>query len=121
MEGRLIEKLHAADQLRPGYLVRVLQEGRLSLFVAALATLGRFETEQVRRTIDSDRPELLGLACAAVGIDRSVFPTILELVRKLNGGLPSGGAEGARRAAGAFAPVTPDIAGAAFRQAVKSV
>ena len=121
MEGRLIEKLHSAGQLRPGYLVRVLQEGRLSLFVAALATLGRFETEQVRRTIDSDRPELLGLACAAVGIDRSVFPTILELVRKLNGGLPAGGAEGARRAAGAFAPVTPDIAGAAFRQAVKSV
>lgn len=121
MEARLIEKLHSAGQLRPGYLVRVLQEGRLSLFIAALATLGRFEIEQVRRTIDSDRPELLGLACAAVGIDRSVFPTILELVRKLNGGLPSGGAEGARRAAGAFAPVTPDIAGAAFRQAVKSV
>jgi len=121
MEGRLIDKLHAAGQLRPGYLVRVLQEGRLSLFTAALATLGRFETDQVQRTIDSDRPELLGLACAAVGIDRSVFPTILELVRKLNGGLPSGGAEGARRAAGAFAPVTADIAGAAFRQAVKSV
>jgi uncharacterized protein (DUF2336 family) len=121
MEARLIEKLHLAGQLRPGYLVRVLQEGRLSLFTAALATLGRFEMDQVRRTLDSDRPELLGLACAAVGIDRSVFPTILELVRKLNGGMPSGGAEGARRAAGAFAPVTPDIAGAAFRQAVKSV
>ena len=121
MESRLIEKLDAAGQLRPGYLVRVLQEGRLSLFTAALATLGRFEREQVQRTIDSDRPELLGLACAAVGIDRSVFPTILELVRKLNGDRPSGGAEGARRAAGAFAPVTADIAGAAFRQAVKSV
>ena len=121
MESRLIEKLHAASQLRPGYLVRVLQEGRLSLFTAALATLGGFETDQVQRTIDSDRPELLGLACAAVGIDRSVFPTILELVRKLNGGLPSGGAEGAGRAASAFAPVTADIAGAAFRQAVKSI
>ncbi len=121
MEGRLIEKLHAAGQLRPGYLVRVLQEGRLSLFTAALATLGDFKVDQIRKTIDSDRPELLGLACAAVGIDRSVFPTILELVRKLNGGLPSGGADGAGRAAGAFAPVTPDIAGAAFRQAVKSV
>jgi len=121
MEARLIEKLHTAGQLRPGYLVRVLQEGRLSLFTAALATLGRFETDQVQRTIDSDRPELLGLACAAVGIDRSVFPTILELVRKLNGGKPSGGAEGARRAAGAFAPVTADIAASAFRQAVKSV
>jgi len=121
MEGQLVDKLHAAGQLRPGYLVRVLQEGRLSLFTAALAKLGDFETDQVQRTIDSDRPELLGLACAAVGIDRSVFPTILDLVRKLNGGRPSGGAEGASRAVGAFAPVTADIAGAAFRQAVKSV
>jgi uncharacterized protein (DUF2336 family) len=121
MEERLIEKLHTAGQLRPGYLVRALQEGRLSLFTSALTVLGRFDSEQVQRTIDSDRPELLGLACAAVGIDRSVFPTILELVRKLNGGLPSGGPEGARRAAGAFAPVTADIARAAFRQAVQTV
>lgn len=121
MERQLIDKLHAAGQLSPGYLVRVLQEGRLSLFAAALASLGGFEADQVQRTIDSDRPELLGLACAAIAIDRSVFPTILDLVRKLNGGRPSGGAEGARRAAGAFAPVTADIAGAAFRQAVKSV
>ena len=121
MERLLIDKLHAAGQLRPGYLVRVLQEGRLSLFAAALATLGGFEADQVQRTIDSDRPELLGLACAAIGIDRSVFPTILDLVRNLNDGRPSGGAEGERRAAGAFAPVTADIAGAAFRQAVKSV
>jgi hypothetical protein len=54
----------------------------------------------------------------AVGIDRSVFPTILTLVRALNGGRPGGGAEGARRAVGAFGPFTPDIASAAFRQAV---
>jgi NAD+ kinase len=39
-------------------------------------------------------------------------------VRELNGGRPSGGDEGARRAAGAFGPATPHIAGMAFRQAV---
>jgi uncharacterized protein (DUF2336 family) len=117
MEGRLIEKLHAAGQLRAGYLVRALQEGRLSLFATALATLGRFEVEQVRRALDSDRPELLGLACAAVGIDRSVFPSILEMARALNDGRPGGGMDGARRAIGAFGPVTANVAGAAFRQA----
>ncbi len=121
MERRLIDKLHGAGQLRPGYLVRALREGRLSLFVTALAMLGRFDGEQVRRAIDSDRPELLGLACAAVGIDRSVFPTILELVRELNEGRPGGGHESARRAVGAFAPVTPRVAGAAFRQAARSL
>ena len=121
MEQRLIEKLHAAGQLRPGYLVRALREGRLSLFCTTLAALGHFDPDHIRRTIDSDRPELLGLACAAVGIDRSVFPTILDMVRQLNGGRPSGGAEGARRAGGAFAPVTPQVARAAFRQAALSI
>lgn len=121
MEKRLIDKLHAAGQLRPGYLVRALREGRLSLFCTTLAMLGRFDGEHIRRAIDSDRPELLALACSAVGIDRSVFPTILTLVRELNGGRPSGGAESARRAGGAFGPVSPQIAGAAFRQAAQTM
>ena len=121
MEERLIEKLHAAGQLRPGYLVRALQEGRLSLFTVALATLGRFETGHVQRVIDSDRPELLGLACAAIGIDRSVFPSILEMIRGLNAGRPGGGVDGARRAIGAFGPVSAEVAATAFRQAALSV
>lgn len=121
MERSLIEKLDSAGQLRPGYLLRVLREGRLQLFVMALARLGKFESGQIRRAIDSGRPELLALACSAVGIDRSVFPTILEHVRQLNGGRPGGGEEGVRRAASAFGPFTPDIAGMAFRQAVGQV
>jgi len=121
MERSLVEKLDAAGQLRPGYLLRVLREGRLPLFVLALARLGKFDPPQIRRAIDSNRPELLALACSAIGIDRSVFPTILEHVRQLNGGRPGGGAEGARRAGSAFGPFTPDVAGMAFRQAVGAV
>jgi uncharacterized protein (DUF2336 family) len=121
MEQKLIEKLHSAGQLRTGYLVRALQEGRLSLFTRALTTLGRFEPDQVRRVIDSDRPELLGLACAAVGIDRSVFPSILEMIRGLNEGRPGGGLDGAKKAIGAFGPVSSQVAGAAFRRAAQSV
>src|SRR5690606_22861259 len=120
MERRLIDKLHGAGQLRPGYLIRALREQRLSLFIAALAELGRFEIPHIRRAIDSDRPEILALACAAVGIDRSVFPTILTLVRQLNGGRPAGGADGVRRADGAFGPVPPEIAAAAFRKAAET-
>ncbi|WP_293904336.1 DUF2336 domain-containing protein [Phenylobacterium sp.] len=121
MEQRLVDKLHAAGQLRPGYLVRALREGRLGLFATALAILGRFEAQQVQATLDSDRPELLALACAAVGIDRSVFPDILDMARNLNQGRPGGGAEGARKASVAFAPVSPEVAGAAFRQAARSL
>jgi len=121
MEQRLIDKLHSAGQLRPAYLIRALREGKLGLFAAALAALGRFEIGQVRATLESDRPELLALACSAVGIDRSVFPDILDMTRKLNDGRPGGGAEGARKASVAFAPVSADVAAAAFRQAAKSL
>ncbi|MCK5911058.1 MAG: DUF2336 domain-containing protein, partial [Caulobacter sp.] len=59
MERSLIEKLDSAGQLRPGYLLRVLREGRLQLFIMALARLGDFEPTQIRRAIDSAKPELL--------------------------------------------------------------
>jgi uncharacterized protein (DUF2336 family) len=91
MERRLVEKLHAAGQLRGGYLVRALREGRLSLFAAALARLGGIEAEHIRLALDSPGPELLQLACAAVGIDRSAFPDILLMVRSLNNGRPGAG------------------------------
>ena len=121
MEQRLIDKLYSAGQLRPGYLIRARREGRLGLFTGALAMLGRFDTAHVRATLDSDRPELLALACAAVGIDRSVFPDILEMTRQLNNGRPGGGSEGARKASVAFAPVSQEVAASAFRQAARSL
>ena len=121
MERRLVAKLQSAGQLRPAYLLRALREQRLSLFEGALAALGGFDPAQIRKAIDSDRPELLALACAAVSIDKSVFPTILDLVRELNGGRPDGGPEGARRAISAFGPFSIEVASAAFRQAIVSV
>lgn len=118
MEQRLIAKLSMSGQLSPGYLLRALKDRNLSLFVAGLAMLGRFEPQQVERAVNSDQPELLALACASVGIDRSVFPTLLAMVRDLNTGKPGGGSEGARRASGAFGPFDADVAGAAFRYAL---
>ena len=120
-DERVIDKLEKAGQLRLGFLLEALQEGHLSLFVAALARLGGFTAAEVRIAIDSYRPELLGLACAAVGVDHQVFPTILAGVRSLNGGLPGGGAEGARKASGAFAPFEPGMAARAFHRAVAAV
>jgi uncharacterized protein (DUF2336 family) len=89
MEARLVAKLEAADQLRPGFLLRSLREGKLHLFQVALASLASLKTDEVQRACDANRPDLLALACAAVGIDRSVFPTILSLVRALNDAKPA--------------------------------
>ncbi|HEX2559745.1 DUF2336 domain-containing protein, partial [Phenylobacterium sp.] len=118
-EGQLVGKLAAAGQLKPGYLMRALREGKLPRFISALAMLGDFDLDDVHRAIASDRPELLAMACAAVGIDRSAFPTVLGMVWKLNGGRPGGGGD-ARAATAALPAYTPATAAAAFREALQA-
>ena len=122
IEKRLVDKLHDAGQLRPGYLLRALRERRLTLFVASLSKLGGFSVPEVNLAVNSeDRPELLALACAAVDIDRSVFPTLLKLVRSINEGLPGGGDAGATRALSVFGPFGNRDAAATFRKAIATV
>ena len=110
MEGRLIAKLESAGQLRPGYLVRALKEGKLSLFMSALSSLGGFSVVDLKRACGAPDPELLALACTAVSIDRSAFPDVLMMVRELNDGRPAGDAAGGKRAAGAFNRSTENAA-----------
>jgi uncharacterized protein (DUF2336 family) len=114
MERRLVEKLDAAGQLKPGYLMRALREDKLSLFEAGLARLGGLQPAQLRRALSVDRPEVLALACVAAGIDRSVFRTVLGRVRELNKGQPGGGGEGETRAAAVFQGVSAQEASLAF-------
>jgi uncharacterized protein (DUF2336 family) len=91
MDRRLIAKLLAAGQLKAGYLIRAVREGRLNLFNHALAALGGFTLGQVRQALGASSPEALYYACAAVGIDRAVFPPLLGEIRKLAGGPPGDG------------------------------
>lgn len=93
MERRLAAKLHSAGQLRAGVLVRAARERRLGLFVHGLALLGGFSTAQVRSALAAPAPEALYYACAAIGVDRAVFPSLLRDLRSMNQGLP--GDEGA--------------------------
>lgn len=88
MERRLIDKLQSAGQLRAGLLIRAVREKRLSLFAHGLAALGGFTVGQIRAALSAATPEGLYYACAAVGIDRAVFPTLLVELRKLNDALP---------------------------------
>jgi uncharacterized protein (DUF2336 family) len=88
MERRLVDKLNAADQLRPAYLLRALREGRLLRFEAALSALGGYPPATVKAALTQSTSDRLALACAGVGIDRSVYPTNLSLVRSLNSGRP---------------------------------
>ncbi|WP_428152546.1 DUF2336 domain-containing protein [Brevundimonas sp.] len=94
MERRLVAKLQSAGQLRAGFLIRAVREKRLSLFEHGIAALGGFPITHIRAAIVRPSPDALFLACAAVGIDRAVFPAVLEEIRKLSGGWPGDGDEG---------------------------
>ncbi len=94
MERRLVSKLQSAGQLRAGFLIRAVREKRLSLFEHGLAALGGFTKVQVRSALLRASPDALFLACTAVGIDRAVFPAVLEEIRVLSDGWPGVSAGG---------------------------
>lgn len=118
MERRLVAKLVASGQLKPGYLLRTLKEGKRSLFEIGLSALSGFSVRDLRRAILSDRPELLAYACVAVGVDKSVFPTLLAGVRQLNGGRPRSGPDARRQVDAAFQLRSADSARSAFHAAL---
>ena len=117
LEQQLITKLDAAGQLRPGYLLRALREGKLSLFKASLARLSGFSREAVDAAVESGRADLLALACAAVGIDRSVFPTLQRLITDLMGRRIIASPAAHTDVVAAFAE-TPESAARIFRERV---
>jgi len=118
MERRLIGKLHLAGQLKPGYLLRALRERKLSLFEAALCALGDYNHLLVRAAMEADQSDALALACAGVGVDRSAFMTMLGLVRDLNGAMPRGDLDRARRVFDTFGPDRAKFAAAEFRNTI---
>jgi uncharacterized protein (DUF2336 family) len=115
LEDQLIIKLDAAGQLKPGYLMRALRERKLSLFKAALARIGGYPRDVIDLVIDTGRPDLLALACASVGIDRSVFPTVHRMVSDLQGRRSGGGELYAQETANAF-QVEPSQAALLLRE-----
>ena len=120
MDRRVVQKLKAGRQLRPGLLLRSLKDGKLTLFTLALAELGGFTTDEVRQAMDAPSPEPLSLACAAVGVDRSVFPSLLALLRPLNRDRP--GLEIDALALGSrLTPLDREAAGRAFRKRLAGV
>lgn len=117
-DRQLIAKMHMAGQLRPGYLVKALKDKRIFLFTAALAALGKFEVRQVKAALAADSAEALALACTSIGLDRTVFPTLLAQVRSLNGGHPAGGPDGDKAAMKTFDKIKTKAAADLFRKAI---
>lgn len=79
---KLVEKLHAAGQLKAGFLLRVLHQGQIDLFDLAFSKLLDLPLNDVRQLLYERGPKPVALACRAVGIDRCVFATVYKLSRQ---------------------------------------
>ncbi len=80
--NKLIEKLHAAGQLKAGFLLRVLHQGQIDLFDLAFARMLELSLPDLRQNLYERGPKAVALACRAVGIDRCVFTTVFKLSRQ---------------------------------------
>ncbi len=79
---KLIEKLHAAGQLKAGFLLRVLHQGQIDLFDLAFARMLDLPLRDLRQNLYERGPRTVALACRAVSIDRCVFTTVFKLSRQ---------------------------------------
>lgn len=79
---KLVDKLARSGQLRAGFLLRVLQQGRIDLFDTAFAKLLDVEETLFCEVFYRRGPRPVALACRAAGIDRCVFPTVYRLSRQ---------------------------------------
>lgn len=84
--ARVVEKLHAAGQLRPAFLMKCLHQGQMDMFEAGFSRLLGLPPETTRLVTYHDDPQVLALACHAVGLDKAVFGTIFNLTRSAKGG-----------------------------------
>lgn len=82
---RLVSKLHAAGQLKPGFAVKALGQGQLDVFEHAVAKLIDIPAEAIGRLMKSGDAATLALICQAIGIDRSVFSTLFSQAETLRG------------------------------------
>ncbi len=116
MDQRLADKLMASGNLHPSAVLRALREDQRSLFMAALARLSDIDLGAVRRMVEAPTPDLLALACLAIGLDRATFSPLLAHVRRLWGDRPGG--DGRHAADRAFDNLSPTQAKAALKWAL---
>lgn len=118
MDQRLADKLMASGNLHPSAVLRALREDQPSLFMAALARLSDLDLGAVRRMVEAPTPDLLALACLAIGLDRCTFSPLLVHVRRLWGDRPGG--DGRHAANRAFDNLSPTQARAALKWALNA-
>lgn len=89
----LVQKLHDAGELTPGFVLKSLSQGQITLFELSFARLTGLRPVLLRRIVYEPGGEGLAVLCRAIGVDAQVFLSMYRLTRKARAivGQPSAG------------------------------
>jgi uncharacterized protein (DUF2336 family) len=79
---KLVQRLDSAGQLTENFLVQTMRDGRIDVFITALARKCNIKARTARRIFFDRGEEGLAIACRASGFDRSTYASILMLKHK---------------------------------------
>jgi len=80
--SKLVQRLEKAGILTESFLVQTLRDGRVDVFITALATKSGTDLKTARRIFFDRGEEGLAISCKASGFDRSTFASLILLRRK---------------------------------------
>jgi uncharacterized protein (DUF2336 family) len=79
---RLVDRLFDGGGLSAEFALKSLHQGQVSIFEMAFAKMVGIRPVLARRIIYEPGGEALGIACRAIGIERTVYLQIYQLTRK---------------------------------------
>ena len=87
-QGHIADRMEAAGHLTPLYLLRLLREGQLNLFIRCLSLMAGVQAQDIKHMLAKPSARPFYLVCLAAGIERDIFPTLFEALRRLQPDLP---------------------------------
>lgn len=79
---KLVARLESAGQLTENFLVQTMRDGRIDVFITALARKCNVKSRTARRIFFDRGEEGLAIACKASGFERSTYASMLMLKHK---------------------------------------
>jgi len=87
-QSHIAVRMEAAGHLTPLYLLRLLREGQRNLFMRCLSLMAGVQVQDIEFMLAKPSARPFYLVCLAAGIERDVFPSLLEALRRAQPDLP---------------------------------
>lgn len=87
-DAHIAAKMEASGRLTPSALIRILKDGRQTLFMHSLSILANIRVSDLEILLSKPSARPFYLACLAAGVDRPAFPELLEALRALDPSTP---------------------------------